>query len=73
MKWLASQEDTGKFIKVTVECNLSGELYTFPLVCSEFVICGVLNPKWMVKCIRLGNSLPKKGGETLSTGVFTTT
>lgn len=25
------------------------------------MICGVLNPKWMVKCIRLGNSIPKRG------------
>jgi len=68
-----SEEDTGKFIKVTVKCNLSGELCAFPLISSEFVICGVLNPKWIVECIRLGNSLSKKGGESLSTEVFTTT
>lgn len=66
-------EDRQKFIKVTLECVLSAELDTFLLICSEFMICGVLNPKWLVKCIRLGNSLPKKGGEASSVGVFTTT
>lgn len=71
LKWSTSkEEDTGKLIKVTIECNLSREL------CTEsnlFRICDLWSTETQMDgevYFRLESSLPKKG-RALSIGMFT--